>query len=331
MLKIRKGSFSDIFIKRFSKNVLGKLSLWLILAMMGVAVFAPFIANDTPLLMSWNGKITLPFLARSRTYRRVDWSNPSFHIDWAIYPLVRFSPIKTNLRERLQWPSLHHPFGTDDNGMDVFARVIWGTRISLTIGILAAIMTLVIGTAVGALAGYMGGRVDIVLSRFIEMMMCFPTFFLILTVLAFLPPSIYNIIVVLGLTGWTSIARLVRGEVLKTKRMDYIRASRLSGTSTVQMLFRHIIPNSMTPALISATFTVSGAILVESTLSFLGLGVQPPTASWGAILEVAQRYIQTDKGWWLAFFPGVAIFLTVSAYNLFGQAVRDAADPKTIE
>jgi peptide/nickel transport system permease protein len=324
-------SFFTVFLQRFKKNRTGQISFYFVIFMIVLAVAAPFIANDAPVMLVSGGKVNFPGLFNPSEYLSTDWRNPSFTVDFAIWPIVRYSPVKSDLTKRVAPPSWDHPFGTDDQGMDVFARIVWGTRISISIGVISAGLTFLIGSLIGAAAGYFGGAVDVFFSRIIEIMMCFPTFFLILSVLAFMPPSYYNIIIVIGLTGWTSIARLVRGEVLKVKTLDYIRAAKVNGVKPFKIIARHILPNSITPALISATFNVAGAILVESTLSFLGFGVQPPTPSWGAIIRVAYSYIQFDQGWWLSLYPALAIFLTVTAYNLLGQAIRDSADPRLIE
>jgi peptide/nickel transport system permease protein len=166
----------------------------------------------------------------------------------------------------------------------------------------------------------------VVISRLYEVMICFPTFFLILTIMAFLPPSIYNVMVVIGITGWTGVARLVRGEFLRLRNQDFVLASRTIGATDMRVILRHVLPNALAPVLVSATFGISGAILVESSLSFLGFGVPPPTPSWGDILSQARAYI--DFAWWLTLFPGLAIFITVTAYNLVGEGLRDAIDPR---
>lgn len=326
-------SFFDVFIIRFKKNKIGRISLYVILGLIFIGVFAPFLSNDAPVFLVSKGKITFPGLFYYPEFRATEWDKPNVKIDFAIWPLRREAPIpvKNDLSNRLKPPSWKYPFGTDDLAVDVLARVIWGTRISMTIGILSAAITLFIGVLFGSIAGYFGGWVDAVISRFIEIMMCFPTFFLILAVIAFMAPSIYTIIIVIGLTTWTGIARLVRGEVLKVKNLDYVKAAKINGLPAKKIITTHIIPNSTTPALISTAFNVSGAILVESTLSFLGFGVQPPTPSWGAIISVAKRYVMSSTGGWLAVFPALAIFITVTAYNLLGQAIRDAADPKLVE
>jgi peptide/nickel transport system permease protein len=241
-------------------------------------------------------------------------------------PPVPYSPYETNLAEKLSAPGGRHWMGTDDLGRDVCSRMIHGASVSLKVGFVAVGIALVIGVFFGALAGYYGGAADVLISRLIEIMMCFPFFFLILAVIAFLPPSIFNIMVVIGLTRWTAIARYARGEILKIKRQDYTQAARALGAGDRKIIFRHILPNSMAPVLVTATFGIANAILIEAALSFLGMGIQPPFASWGGILATAREFIEV--AWWLATFPGLAIFLTVTAYNLAGEGLRDATDPR---
>jgi peptide/nickel transport system permease protein len=185
---------------------------------------------------------------------------------------------------------------------------------------------LLIGVILGALAGYYGGGPDLVISRAVEVMICFPTFFLIITIVAFLPPNIYNIMVAIGITGWTGVARLVRGEFLKLREMQFVEATRALGAADGRTIFRHLLPNALAPVLVVATFGVADAILIESALSFLGFGVPPPTPSWGDILSQSRSYV--DFAWWLTIFPGGAIFLTITMYNLVGEGFRDAVDPR---
>jgi peptide/nickel transport system permease protein len=194
------------------------------------------------------------------------------------------------------------------------------------VGFVAVGIALFIGLLFGSLAGYYGGVVDLLISRLIEVMMCFPFFFLILAVIAFLPPSIFNIMIVIGITRWTSIARFARGEIMKIKQQDYTQAARALGASDRKIIFKHILPNSIAPVLVTATFGIANAILIEAALSFLGMGVQPPYASWGGILALAREFV--NVAWWLTVFPGFAIFLTVTAYNLAGEGLRDATDPR---
>jgi len=223
-------------------------------------------------------------------------------------------------------PSADHWFGTDELGRDVFTRVLYGARVSLKVGFVAVGIAVLIGTVVGLFAGFYGGWIDSLLMRVVDIMLCFPTFFLILAVIAMLEPSIWYIMVIIGLTGWMGVARLVRAEVLSLKSRDFVQAARVLGASDLRIIFRHILPNALSPVLVSATLGVAGAILTESALSFLGIGVQPPTPSWGNILTSGKDYI--EFAWWLSLFPGVAILVTVLSYNLVGEGIRDALDPR---
>jgi len=235
-------------------------------------------------------------------------------------------PNRIDILKILTPPSEAHPLGTDDLGRDVLARMAHGARISLSVGFVAESIAIGIGLIIGLLAGYYGGKVDSVLMRFVDIMLCFPTFFLILAVIAFIGPSIWNIMFIIGLTGWMGVARLVRAETLSLKERDFVSAARAQGAGTGRIMFRHILPNTLAPILVAATLGVAGAILVESGLSFLGIGVQPPTPSWGNILTAGKDNI--EFAWWLSLFPGLAIFLTVLGYNLLGEGIRDAVDPR---
>ncbi len=218
-----------------------------------------------------------------------------------------------------------HLLGTDNVGRDVLSRMIYGTRISMTVGFVAVSIYLTIGIIVGALAGYFGGLTDIVISRIIEIVLLFPAFFLILTLVGLMEPSIYIIMVVIGLTSWPTIARLIRGEVLKQRGIDYVVAARALGSSNTRIIFRHILPNAISPALVAAPFGVASAIITEAGLSLLGVGVQPPAPTWGILLKLGHGNYHY---WWLVVVPSVAIFVTVTIFNLVGNGLRDAMDPR---
>ena len=237
-----------------------------------------------------------------------------------------YDPAATDVASRFLGPSLAHPLGTDHLGRDVLARMLFGARISLIVGFVAVGIAITIGIVVGATAGHFAGWVDNVLMRMVDIVICFPRFFLILTVVALVKPSLWNIIIVLGLTGWTGTARLIRGEILSLRERDFIQAARAVGAGAPRIILRHLIPNALTPVLVSATLGVAGAILTEAGLSFLGFGVQPPQPTWGNILTEGRLYI--FDAWWLTVFPGLAILLTVLAFNLVGEALRDAWDPR---
>jgi peptide/nickel transport system permease protein len=218
-----------------------------------------------------------------------------------------------------------HVLGTDSNGRDVLTQMIYGTRISMTVGFVAVSLYITIGVIVGAIAGYSGGFVDIAISRIIEIVLLFPSFFLILTLVALLGPSIFIIMFVIGITGWPTIARLTRGEVLKQRAIDYVQAARAIGASHWRIVFRHILPNSLSPALVAAPFGIAGAIITEAGLSLLGFGVQPPAPSWGTLLRQGNG---NYSYWWLVLVPSVAIFVCVTLFNLVGNGLRDAMDPR---
>ena len=238
----------------------------------------------------------------------------------AVSPLFAERARSIRLEDRLQPPSAAHPFGTDDLGRDLLARVVTATPISLAIGLVAAGVSLGIGFAVGATAGWFGGAVDLALSRLIEVMLCFPVLFLLLALAAFLPPSPATVIAAIGFTTWAGDARYARAEVLKIRELDYTRAARAMGASTPRILVRHLLPNALPPLIVSAAFGVGWAILAEAALSFLGVGLPAPAVSWGGILSSAPHWI--EEAWWLALFPGVALFLTVAAYNLLAEGLR---------
>ena len=240
--------------------------------------------------------------------------------------IAPFDPAAIDTKKLFEPPSLTHLCGTDDLGRDVFSRMIYGSRISLTVGFVAIGIATVIGVVIGAIAGYFGGRVDGFLMRFVDLMLTIPTFFLILAVIAALEPSIYNIMIVIGITSWPHVARLVRAEFLALKKRDFVAAAQALGVSDRLIIFRHILPNAMAPVLVSATLGIAGAILTESALSFLGIGVQPPTPSWGNILTLGKANI--EYAWWLSVFPGIAIMVTVLGYNFLGEGIRDALDPR---
>lgn len=277
--------------RRFRRSRIAVIALGYVALMTMLALFAPLIATSRPLAP------------------------------------VPFGPNDADLAHRLQEPSAQHRFGTDDIGRDVLARMIHGARISLMVGFTATAISLIVGSILGALAGYYGGAADWIVSRAIEIVLCFPFLFLMLGIVALFKPSLYTIMIALGLTSWTTEARFVRGEFLRIRGLDFAQAARASGARDARIIFRHLLPNALAPVLVSASFGVAAAILIESALSFLGLGVPIPTASWGGILALAEEHIQ--YAWWLALFPGMAIFLTVASFNIIGDRFRDAIDPRS--
>jgi peptide/nickel transport system permease protein len=240
--------------------------------------------------------------------------------------LAPWDPHRPDIKNALAEPTGRHPLGTDELGRDVLSRMLYGARVSLAVGFVSVGIATLVGIILGSLAGYHGGTVDAVVMRFVDLMLVFPSFFLLLAVLAFLRPSIWTIMAVIGLTSWMRVARLVRAEFLALKEREFVVWSQSIGASTVRIIWRHILPNAMAPVLVAMTLGIPAAILTESGLSFLGLGVQPPYATWGNILNEGKDTIEI--AWWLSFYPGLAILITVLAYNLLGEGIRDALDPR---
>lgn len=240
--------------------------------------------------------------------------------------LARSNPNRPDLRNMLGEPTRAHPLGTDQLGRDVLSRMLYGARVSLAVGFVSVGIATAIGIVLGALAGYRGGLVDATIMRLVDLMLVFPRFFLLLAVLAFLKPSIWTIMAVIGLTGWMGVTRLVRAEFLALKEREFVLWSQAVGAAGFRVVWRHILPNAMAPVLVAMTLGIPAAILTESGLSFLGLGVQPPFATWGNILNEGKDAIEI--AWWLSFYPGLAILITVLSYNLLGEGIRDALDPR---
>jgi ABC-type dipeptide/oligopeptide/nickel transport system permease subunit len=288
------------------------------------------------------GVFSIPRLTPRNEYATRDFPEEEFESQGAahgVYALIPFGPTEQDPPSRFQPPGFRvaagdmtktnqaytHWLGTVDTGQDVLARMIYGTRISMTIGLVAVSIYIVIGVIVGAMAGYFGGAMDMLLSRIVEIVLLFPVFFLILTIVGLKGKNIFTIMVVIGITGWPSIARLVRGEVLKQRSLDYTLAAQALGASHRRILFRHVLKNSLSPALVSIPFGVAGAIITEAGLSVLGFGVEPPAPSWGGLLNIATT---NYHNWWLVVVPSIGIFIAVTTFNLVGNGLRDAMDPR---
>lgn len=239
--------------------------------------------------------------------------------------LAPYDFYKLNASERLVHPSNRHFLGTDNLGRDVLSGIILGSRISLFIGFTSVGISAIIGTIVGSISAYYGGNIDSILMRITELFIVTPTFFLILIIVAIFGSSIWNVMIIIGITSWSGTARLIRGEILSLKNQDFVEAARATGASDLRILFRHILPNAFYPVLVSASMSVAGAILTESGLSFLGLG-DPNHITWGQMLNLAQRYLRT--AWWVATFPGLAILIAVLSFNLIGDGLSDALNPR---
>jgi len=330
----RSQSFGALVWREFRKNRRALASLYGILALLAVAVFADLIANDMPYYVVVGGRTYYPIALDYGSWLGLtSWPEPLRDVDFkklqaerAWFPPIPFKPRRADLSEEsFSPPSARHWLGTDQLGRDVASGMVHGARISLTIGIVVAAIQLTVGIFLGGLAGYYGGWIDLALSRVFELMLAIPTFFLIVTVAAVLPPSLYNVMAILGLTGWVGVARFIRSEFFKLRSLDFVVAARALGLSNAALMFRQILPNALAPVLVTASFTVASAILAESALSFLGIGVPADLVTWGSILAVSE---QNTFAWWLAVFPGFAIFFTVTAYNLLGDGLRDALDPR---
>jgi peptide/nickel transport system permease protein len=376
----------ESFAARIWRKTLAGVGVKVGLAWVGLlvfaAVFAPFLANSMPLLMSKNGEISAPVLQylsledawilasffiapaiyrlRLGAAKRIllfllgsaiaavlvnlfikppvlviydDFRSAAYtEVDWRIMPPIPYAP--TDYLRDLGSKGLEAPFaseghthlmGTEENGADVLSRMIHACRISLSIGLIASGIALLIGVVVGGLMGYFSGIVDMLGMRLVEIFEDIPTLFLLLTFVAFFGRSLYMMMVIIGVTGWSGYARYVRTEFLKLRKQDYVQAAVASGLPLSSILFRHMLPNGVAPLLVAVSFGVAGAILSEATLSFLGLGVVD-APSWGQMLDQAVK--SSTFNWWMAVFPGGAIFMTVFAYNLIGESFRDAIDPK---
>lgn len=328
----KKFSKQKIISSFLQRDLMSVISFYTILFFIIIASFSSIIANGYPILILENK--TSHKLPTSPLFISLFNENPQYHEeqykDWvknkkikSVYSLIPYSPYEKNLDKILMPPSFSrfgNIMGTDELGRDIAARMVHGAKNSMLIGLVAVGISLFFGIVVGSLAGYFGGWVDAILSRLIEIVIVFPTLILIMAVLAIMKPSLLNIMIVIGLTGWTSTARVIRGEFLKRKNFDYVLASRIFGASHLRLIITHILPNAMAPVIVMAAFGVASAVLFESALSFLGIGVQPPEPSWGQILNASQTYM--DFAWWMTFFPGFFIFLVVLSYNIIGDNIR---------
>jgi peptide/nickel transport system permease protein len=319
--------------RHFKRNTLAVVGLWVSLVLLLMALLADFLANDKPYYLVYQGKTYFPILhGYLESLGLVSWPEELRHVDFtqlpverALFPPVPYRPSRINLLAPFTEPSRQHWLGTDKLGRDVMAGIIHGARISLSIGFVSVGIAVCIGITLGAMAGYFGGWVDLSISRLFELMLAIPTFFLIITIAATLKPNIFYTMMVIGLTGWVGLARFTRNEFLKVRNLDYVTAAVALGVPTPRIVLRHILPNALAPVLVSVVLGIAAAILTESGLSFLGIGVPAELVTWGSILNEARS---NSFAWWLAVFPGAAIFLAVVAYYLVGEGLRDALDPR---
>lgn len=345
-----RGYWSETWI-RFRRRFFAMAALTYVGLLALVAALSPALAGTKPVVCKYKGELYFPALA----YFNSKWENPIFFKDrfykiypqnlkkkdpesWAVWPLFYLDPYRRVKDgewegragdEVYESPSRENPFGTNHAGVDVLAQMIHGTQIALLVGFVSTGVAAIIGVIFGAVAGYLGGWADALVSRVIEVVMCVPALVLILTLLAILEkPTIWHMMTVLGLTGWTGIARLTRGEFLKLRQAEFVTAARALGVGWVRIVFRHVLPNAMAPVLVPISFGIASAILTESGLSLLGFGAPPPNPSWGTLLNSGKQNLQM---WWLILFPGIAIFLTVLSYNLIGEGLQESTDPRLRE
>lgn len=329
--------------RQYRRSKLALFGLTFVVVMFLTAFFSPMLANEQPIVCKYEGKLFFPAIVdtihqipfassvikkdkpfRLATFNFKESFDPT-RGDWAWWAPVPYGPLELAAGP-FEPPSAAHRLGTDEVGRDVLARMIHGSVISVKVGFISMGLAVFIGLCLGGLAGYFGGWVDMLISRFIEIVMCFPTFFLILAILAFLEPRIENVMIVIGLTGWTGIARYARAEYIRQRNADYVSAMRVLGASNPRIIFRHLLPNSLAPVMVSVTFGIASAILAEAGLSWLGFGVQPPTPSWGSVLKAGYDNLRIAP--YLIQPPCVAIFAAVLAFNLVGDRLRDVTDPR---
>ena len=319
--------------KQFKRNPVALSGLYVVFILLLMALLADFLANDKPYYLQYRGNTYFPVF---RSYLvgagLAQWPAELVNVDFkrlegakAVFPPIPYRPSDIDLSAPYETPSAAHWLGTDKLGRDVMAGMIHGSRISLSIGFVAVGIAVIIGVIFGALAGYFGAWVDLVISRIFEIELAIPTFFLLITVAALLPPSIFLTMAIIGATSWVGIARFTRNEFLKIRNLDYVTAAIALGVSNRKVMFQHILPNALAPVIVSVVLGIAGAILVESSLSFLGIGVPAELVTWGSILHEASS---ATFAWWLAVFPGAAIFITVLAYYLVGEGLREVLDPR---
>ena len=338
---IRSQGYWRTIWRRLRRNPRGMAGLAFILLLAFISVFSPLLASDQPIVCKHQGRWYFPavveiFQSRHTASHWIEKSKP-FNLpqfdaknefdpnEFSLWPLIPYHEYEIT-SEFNSPPSREHWLGTDDLGRDVAARMIHGASVSLKVGFISMGIAALIGIVIGGIAGYCGGWTDIIISRIIEIVICFPTFMLILAIMVWLEPGITNVMIVIGLTRWTSIARYTRAEFIRIKNEDYILAAQTLGLGHFRIMFRHFLPNSLAPVLVGITFGIAGAILIEAALSWLGFGVQPPHPSWGNILRTA--YDSLREAPHLVYPPCIAIFLAVLSYNLLGDALRDATDPR---
>lgn len=324
--------------RRFKSNKLAVISSWLV----GIALFfsftAEFWANSKPLYLKYNGKSYFPVMvdyhptefgeARSliTDYRSLELDKSRG--DFAVWPVIKWDPYESNKDVEVypSEPSADNWMGTDDRGRDILTRLLYGLRYSITYAVSVWLITFFVGTVLGGLMGYFGGRTDFWGQRIVEVLSTVPQFFLLIIIISIFQPTLFLLVLLSSLFGWISISYYVRGEYLKNRKKEFVEAAKALGAGHTRIFFKHLLPNSLSPIITFSPFVIAGNITALASLDYLGFGLTPPTPSWGELLNQAQKYF--TEGWWLAAYPSLALFLTLTMLSLIGEGVRDAMDPK---
>lgn len=330
---------NDLTLKRwriFKKNKRAVLCSWIILILCLLSFTAEFWANSKPIVFSHNKKLYFPVFKDYSVKEfdiedslQVDYRELAKNQDsWALWPVIKWNPLESNkeIDEYPGAPSGENFLGTDDRGRDILARILYGFRYSITFAVLVWFLNFVVGTLLGGLMGYIGGRVDFYGQRAVEVLSTVPQFFLLIILISVFQPSLFLLVLISSIFGWIPISYYVRGEFLKNRRQEYVEAARAIGTKNTGIFFKHILPNSLGPIITFSPFAIAGNITALASLDYLGFGLNPPTPSWGELLSQAQQNFTTS--WWLALFPSLALFVTLVCMNLIGDGVRDALDPR---
>ena len=324
----------------FKRSKTAVASSLILIALLVATFFSPFIANNRPLIMKKNQQYYFPIFKDYSAdtfgitdtlevdYRHLELKNESG--DYALWPIVQWDPYESNTKVESypSKPSSSNILGTDDRGRDVFTRILYGFKYSITYAVAVWFISLMIGTTMGGVMGFFGGKVDFIGQRVVEVLSTVPQFFLLIILISIFTPSLFMLITITCLFSWIGISYYVRGEFLKNRKKDFVEAARSLGASNTSIIFKHILPNSLTPIITFAPFTIAASISGLAALDYLGFGLQVPTPSWGELLAQAQK--NYTIAWWLAFYPSLALFVVLTLLNLIGQGVRDAMDPNMI-
>ncbi|MGE3609076.1 MAG: ABC transporter permease subunit [Bacteriovoracaceae bacterium] len=324
--------------RRFKGRKLAVLSSWLILIACLFSFTAEFWANNKPLFLKYDSKTYFPVMV---TYHPSDFGIENSLVmdyrslelneergDFVIWPLIKWNPYESN-KEVTSYPSepsSENLMGTDDRGRDIFTRLLYGLRYSISYAFMVWLTTFFVGTILGGVMGYFGGRIDFWGQRIVEVLSTVPQFFLLIIIISIFKPSLILLVILSSLFGWISISYYIRGEYLKNRKKEFVEAARALGAGHSRIFFKHLLPNSLSPIITFSPFVIAGNIVSLASLDYLGFGLTPPTPSWGELLNQAQKYF--TEGWWLALYPSLALFLTLTMLSLIGEGVRDAMDPK---